>query len=183
VREIRLHGSEGGGIELNRSFLPLSLGRWRRAARSDSKRINSRHPSSDSPKAFSVVLVPGVQWEVTTRESTSSAWLAGISVSAWVFGNSGVRELKWLARISFSAWLSRNSLGVRELFSNDHRCTCPSSARLTRCGSPTKSSTAIRVRIVPRFNDNSRCKPTLHAACVSSILIYWKGSMPVITRH
>jgi hypothetical protein len=24
VREIRLHGSEGGGIEINRSFLPLS---------------------------------------------------------------------------------------------------------------------------------------------------------------
>jgi hypothetical protein len=24
VREIRMHGSEGGGTELNRSFLPLS---------------------------------------------------------------------------------------------------------------------------------------------------------------
>jgi hypothetical protein len=26
VREIRLHGSEGGAAETNRSFLPLSLG-------------------------------------------------------------------------------------------------------------------------------------------------------------
>jgi hypothetical protein len=26
VREIRLHGSEGGGIEINRSFLPRSIG-------------------------------------------------------------------------------------------------------------------------------------------------------------
>ena len=25
MREIRLHGSEGGGTELNRSFLPLSI--------------------------------------------------------------------------------------------------------------------------------------------------------------
>ena len=25
MREIRLHGSEGGGTELNRSFLPLSM--------------------------------------------------------------------------------------------------------------------------------------------------------------
>ena len=27
MREIRLHGSEGGGTELNRSFLPLSIGK------------------------------------------------------------------------------------------------------------------------------------------------------------
>ena len=27
MREIRLHGSEGGGAETNRSFLPLSGGR------------------------------------------------------------------------------------------------------------------------------------------------------------
>ena len=28
MREIRLHGSEGGGADINRSFLPLSC--WRR---------------------------------------------------------------------------------------------------------------------------------------------------------
>ena len=28
MREIRLHGSEGGAAETNRSFLPLSMGQW-----------------------------------------------------------------------------------------------------------------------------------------------------------
>ena len=28
MREIRLHGSEGGGADINRSFLPLSLVSW-----------------------------------------------------------------------------------------------------------------------------------------------------------
>ena len=28
MREIRLHGSEGGGAETNRSFLPLSVVSW-----------------------------------------------------------------------------------------------------------------------------------------------------------
>ena len=36
MREIRLHGSEGGAAETNRSFLPLSLG-WRHVNSATSK--------------------------------------------------------------------------------------------------------------------------------------------------
>ncbi len=42
MREIRLHGSEGGGTETNRSFLPLSMQRPRTSEERPSVTIFTR---------------------------------------------------------------------------------------------------------------------------------------------
>ena len=51
MREIRLHGSEGGAAETNRSFLPLSNGRQPRNGAAITSSVSSKIPRSAAPAA------------------------------------------------------------------------------------------------------------------------------------
>ena len=71
MREIRLHGSEGGGTELNRSFLPLSA-RGRCAQRWEVRRggVADRIGLAD-------MSVGAMAVQRCARKSVAAAWRSG----------------------------------------------------------------------------------------------------------